>query len=545
MISSNDFSENITAAGDKPADAAQDAHTSDAFRAESAAHLDFISHLMHYSGSDSGAGQNTGSGAKRTRRRGAIRSKSMFFRLFRYFVCFTITIMIILWLLQILFLQTFYQQMKIHELYNIANKIEDSYGDSNSSLYSMISNLTLRSDIYIQIEYGSQTLYASTTYPGDRMTMFASFYDTGYLKQQLANSDTSSVVVHEKMRDTDNDSDAMVYASVLDTDSSGQDVYLFIFTPLTAVGSTINILAQMLVIVTIISIIFGMAMSFFISRRLSHPINNITKEAENLAKGNYDANFDGTGYTETEELAASLNYAAAELSKADKLQKDLIANVSHDLKTPLTMVKSYAEMIRDISGNNPVKRDKHLQVIVNESDRLNDLVNDLVQLSKMQANVDALVPVRLDLEQIARESLDSFSLHTEKDGFRFDLIVEGDATVEADEKKIRQVFANLIGNAIRYSSDDKYVAVRLTERENTVLCEVIDHGQGIAAEDQDSVWDRYYRSSSNHSRTQQGTGLGLSIVKQIFVLHHAEFGVHSSEHEGSDFWFELRKKFDK
>ncbi len=473
------------------------------------------------------------------RARGA-RSKSMFFRLFTYFACFTIFIMLILWLLQILFLQSFYQQMKIHQLYRIASTIENSYGDT--TLYKNITHATQRSDIFIEIEYMTNRIYATSTYQSDPMSHLAeSNTNKDYLKTRLSKSSGKAVVVHEKL-DNGMEGEAMVYASILATDEQGENVYLFIYSPLQAVGSTIDILAEMLIIVTMISILFGVAMAFFISRRLSRPINRITYEADKLADGDYKTNFNGNGYSETEELAATLNYAAKELSKSDKLRKDLIANVSHDLKTPLTMVKSYAEMIRDISGENAEKRNKHLQVIINESDRLNDLVNDLTQLSKMQANVDVLNLTVIDLEQIAQESIDSFSLHIEQNGFEFKLSVEGDVSVHADEKKIRQVFANLIGNAIRYSSEDKLIQIRLTERENTVLCEIEDHGQGIAENEQEAIWDRYYRSSRNHSRTSKGTGLGLAIVKQIFILHKAKYGIYSKENEGSTFWFELNKQ---
>ena len=121
-----------------------------------------------------------------------------------------------------------------------------------------------------------------------------------------------------------------------------------------------------------------------------------------------------------------------------------------------------------------------------------------------------------------------------------------DFVVEADPKKIRQVFANLIGNAIRYSSDDKYVQVKITDLgADGVRCEVIDHGQGIPAGDLQSVWDRYYQSSQNHSRNQKGSGLGLSIVKQICILHGARYGVESIEGTGSHFWFELKRSLDR
>ncbi|MGP1441951.1 MAG: sensor histidine kinase [Anaerovoracaceae bacterium] len=472
------------------------------------------------------------------RKRGE-RSKSMFYRIFTYFTCFTIIIMLILWLLQILFLQTFYQQVKIHQLYDIASTIEKGYGDK--TLYEKITHATQRSDLFIEIEYLDNRIYATSNYQSNPVSHLAeSSINKDYLKARLKKSNGEAVVVHEKI-DSGKSDDAMVYASVLDIDENGENVYLFIYSPLQAVGSTLDILAEMLIIVTFISILFGVAMAFFISRRLARPINRITCEAEKLAKGDYETNFNGNGYAETEELAATLNYASDELSKADKLHKDLIANVSHDLKTPLTMVKSYAEMIRDISGENQDKRNKHLNVIINESDRLNDLVNDLTQLSKMQANVDSLDIKLVDLQQLARESIDSFSFDAEQNGFKFDLTVEGAVKVYADDKKLRQVFANLIGNAVRYSGEDKRIQIRLTEREASVLCEIEDHGQGVAEDEQDAIWDRYYKSSRNHSRNLNGTGLGLSIVKQIFILHNAKFGVFSKEQQGSTFWFELPK----
>ena len=454
-------------------------------------------------------------------------------------------------------MQTFYQGMKRHELESIASTIEDGYG--TDSLFDTIINLTARSDIYVQIQLGNTVLFeTSHSNPGDKMSTFAQKYDNQLLKEELVNNHLSHTI--KKLVSNKNGADsseAMIYASILDSDSNNNssnadipdvigtsldtNTYLFIYSPLSAVQTTIDILARMLIIVTVISILFGLIMSIIISRRLSRPLHNITVSAAHLAKGDYSVTFDGSGYAETEELADTLNYASEELSKSDKLQKDLVANVSHDLKTPLTMVKSYAEMIRDLSGNNPEKRNKHLQVIINEADRLNVLVNDLTILSKMQANVEALDIKDIDLAYLARESAESFLLHAEKDGFTFDISADGDTCVMADEKKIRQVFSNLIGNAIRYSGDNRKIEINILDLGDAVRCEVTDHGQGIAAEDLESIWDRYYQSSSNHSRTSKGSGLGLSIVKQIFLLHNAKYGVSSTENEGSSFWFELKK----
>ncbi len=470
-----------------------------------------------------------------------ISSKPMAYRMGKYFVVFIIFMMMLLWLLQILFLQTFYQQMKIHELKSTASQIQRFYGEE--SLYDIIISLTIKSDMYIQIDDNNEILYASTSAnPGDRMNAFASKYDSQVLKEKLNRNGGEPLLIMKEMYPGGRENNkAMIYASVLEKNPDGNCTYLFIYSPLSAVGSTIRILGMMLIIVTLISILFGMLMSIILARRLSRPLYNITASAEVLAEGNYSVRFDGSGYQETEELASTLNYAAEELSKSDKLQKDLIANVTHDLKTPLTMVKSYAEMIRDISGDNPEKRDKHLQVIINEADRLDSLVNDLTTLSKMQANVDALELSVIDIAAIARESLDSFAIHRDQDGFTFEYQGPEKAFIRADEKKIRQVFANLIGNAVRYSSEEKYLCIRVEDLASVIHCEVIDHGQGIDTADQNAIWDRYYRSSKNQSRTASGTGLGLSIVKQIFILHEADYGVRSTLGEGSCFWFDLKK----
>ena len=337
-----------------------------------------------------------------------VKSKTIYYRIFTYFAAFSVVILITLWLLQIFFLQTFYQWMKSSELYSLADTIEEGVG--NESLYDTISHLTVKSDMYIEIERGdSGVIYGTAqSLPSERMAQFAQRYNTSALKAKLLTEDVDHVVTKQTINP--GNTETMIYASILGTDSeTGELIYLFIFSPLTPVGTTISILAKMLVIVTILSIFIGLVMSIVISRRLAQPLYSITDSAAQLAKGHYDIKFEGAGYAETEDLADTLNYAAAELSKSDKLQKDLVANVSHDLKTPLTMVKSYAEMIRDLSGDNPEKRNRHLQVIINEADRLNMLVNDLTSLSKMQAGVDEVLDRKFEKGSLTYQKFDSIA----------------------------------------------------------------------------------------------------------------------------------------
>jgi signal transduction histidine kinase len=280
--------------------------------------------------------------------------------------------------------------------------------------------------------------------------------------------------------------------------------------------------------------------SFLISRRISRPLEDITKSAEKLGEGEYGIVFDGGHYSEISKLADTLTYTSLELAKSDNLQKDVIANVSHDLRTPLTMITSYAEMIHDLSGNDPKKRNAHLQVIIDEAERLNKLVTDFLEISRMQSGVQEITLTLFSLKDLIENTLQSYAGFVEKEGFKLVFISSGKGMIRADAERIKQVINNLVTNAFKYNGRDRTVEVKMFDEEGYVRCEVSDHGIGIPKKDLKYIWERYYRASTNYKRTNS-TGLGLSIVKQILLLHGANFGVDSALKKGSTFWFEIRK----
>ena len=203
------------------------------------------------------------------------------------------------------------------------------------------------------------------------------------------------------------------------------------------------------------------------------------------------------------------------------------------------MIKSYAEMINDISGDNPEKRDEHLAVIIAEADRLNKLVSDMLSASRLQSNSAELNMTKFDIVKAATEVEETFEVLNQQEGYNISFNKCKTAYVYGDYDKLKQVMANLISNAIKYCGKDKYVRIELKKVGRNVRFDVIDHGDGIAAEEISHVWERYYRTSANRNRNIEGTGLGLSIVKGILSLHNANYGVESEEGKGSDFWFEL------
>ena len=314
--------------------------------------------------------------------------------------------------------------------------------------------------------------------------------------------------------------------------------FLLINSALAPVGSTVVIIKRQLMIITVVLVLFAFIISLFLSRRIARPIVNITKSAEKLAGGDFKTKFDGRGYLEAKKLADTLTYAEKELSKVGMMQRDLIANVSHDLRTPLTMLKAYAEMIRDLSGDNPEKRNKHLEVIINETDRLALLVNDILDLSKLESGRLKLNPTEFEIRGKLSEIIDRFKGISEKMGYKINYTPDEAMIVRCDAVKIEQVIYNLINNAVNYTGEDKQVFVRQLNTPDGVVIEVEDTGDGIEEEKIKLIFDKYYRSE-NHKREVVGTGLGLSIVKAVLKLHNYDYGVRSTLGKGSTFWFRI------
>jgi signal transduction histidine kinase len=227
------------------------------------------------------------------------------------------------------------------------------------------------------------------------------------------------------------------------------------------------------------------------------------------------------------------------MEKTDFYQKEIIANVSHDLKTPLTMIRSYAEKIIDISGDNKEKRNADLQIIISETERLNRLVSDMLSVSNLQSNNVELHMETFDLVEAAEDVYESFSILQDSEDFEIQFHPCRPTYVVGDRSRLMQVMTNFVSNAVKYSGDNKYVDIRLVKASRKITFHCIDHGMGIPSDEINHVWDKYYRTSANHKRGIEGTGLGLSIVKGILNLHNAKYGVESEEGKGSDFWFEM------
>lgn len=336
----------------------------------------------------------------------------------------------------------------------------------------------------------------------------------------------------------DNEEGDMSYGASVQAGSGMR--YLYLTVPARAIDYYAENFGWMSLVTGAFSLVLAFIASGFVALLITKPVTEVTERAKELARGNYSLNFRKNYFcTEMTELSEALEGARSEISKADDVQKELIANVSHDFKTPLTMIKAYASMIREISGEDKQKRDSHAQVIIDESDRLAALVGDLLDLSRLRAGLSESVSSVFNLSEEVYRVAGRFDYLAETDGYQLEVLVEEDIYTLACRERIEQVLYNLIGNAVNYTGEDKRVRVKLYRKEEGARFEVIDSGKGIPPEEVNTIWDRYYRSSGTHKRPVKGTGLGLSIVKSILLAQGCPFGVISEVGKGSCFWVEF------
>lgn len=454
----------------------------------------------------------------------SIRIKTMF-----YLILFSVFIILLLWETQVLFSKYMYEKYQIEDTKKIAEEIHRTDIDD---LHNHLTNVVYNNAVCIEYvdDFGRSMLYnvASTG-----CLLGRTDEDLIKYKKQLYDEDEDIYAI--KLVNKDYDSSALLYGIRVD---SG---YVFLYTMLSSVNKNYHIISNQLLYIMVVIIILAIAISLFLAKVLSEPIVAITEKSKQLANGNYDVEFEHHGIKEIDELADTLNYLESEVSKTDQYRRDLMANVSHDLKTPLTMIKAYAEMVRDITYKDKDKREANLNVIIEETDRLNVLVGDILSLSKLQNNTDTLELEVFDLHEEILGILKRYEYLIETEGYTINVNMPDEILIKADRNKINQVIYNLVNNAINYTGDDKTVTINIVEDKKEFLIEIKDSGKGIDKDKIEHIWDRYYKNEKNHKRNVVGTGLGLSIVKNILEIHDFTYGVRSIKNKGTTFYFKIKK----
>ena len=313
---------------------------------------------------------------------------------------------------------------------------------------------------------------------------------------------------------------------------------IIVSTGMAQITTAAEVLRSILWPVALILLVLDLLFAMLFSRWFTRPVQQLSSGAKEIAAGNYDIQLSVVHHDEIGQLAEDFNHMAAEVKRSAQLEKDILANVSHDLRTPLTLIKGYAETVRDLTGTDAEKRTEQCNIIVDETDRLSTLVNSVMELSKVQSGAEKPNLIDFDMGELCFEVAGRYDALCDQNHWHLELQADEAAPVRADPAMMERVLHNLLGNAFHHIGADGQVMLRVLPRPDGCRVEIEDHGPGIPPEDLPYIFDRYYRARQDSGKV--GTGLGLSITKAILQQHGFAFGVNSAVGQGSTFWFVMR-----
>ena len=299
-----------------------------------------------------------------------------------------------------------------------------------------------------------------------------------------------------------------------------------------------NLLKISYITFLILFLLSGIILLFF-TEVVYKPLRKITTATEQYASGNMHYELQLESDDEMGYLAAILSYMANEISQSEDNQKKLVANVSHDFRSPLTSIKGFLEAMQD--GTIPTELyPKYIGIVLNETDRLIKLTNSLLTLNNLNTKGMILEKTDFDINQVIRNTVTAFEPACIEKKIAVELVLTNDImTVNADMGKIQQVLYNLLDNAIKFSSINSMIKIETYEKHNKIFVSVKDHGIGIPKENLKQIWSRFYKTDLSRGKDKKGTGLGLSITKEIIQSHNEHINVISTEGVGTEFVFSL------
>lgn len=471
-------------------------------------------------------------------------------RIMLYLVLFVAFVIGTMWLFQIVWLDDFYRYYKTNQVSAAAGAVLDNL--DNSEVKVLADQLAKQNDVCILVLDSKYRTVLSSEDTQFCLIHRMNIRDLSWWCERVP-EDGSTLVEQFNVQLFKNDSynarrfvgmvppmeedrhQSLLYARRITLPQGGTG-YLLLNTIITPLDATVTTLRSQLMLITAVVLLGALGLAAMISHNVSRPIIETNAAAKALSHGEYVPPQHGGNYQEIAELNDTLSRAADDLSQVERLQHELIANISHDLRTPLTMIGGYAEVMRDLPGENTPE---NMQIIIDETARLSSLVGEVLDFSRLQSGSLPMTIAPFDLTAALEGIVQRIDKLVESDGYRVSFCPAEHFTVSADEGRIGQVAYNLIGNALTYTGEDKQVFVTQELREGRVRIAIRDTGKGIPAEELPLIWHRYYRTSDTHKRAIIGSGLGLSIVQGILEQHHAPYGVDSREGYGSTFWFEF------
>ena len=426
------------------------------------------------------------------------------------------------------------------DLYREATAIsEDSLVQSNTSASNLLSlkhylealSEYQTSDIWILNKQGQRVLsteegfsyYDPITIDGFDPTKWGSYYRTGNF-YGFFDEDRLSVL-----------------APITDGSTLTIRGYVAMHYPMSELYYQRELFLSISYILFLLLFLLSLSILLLFRKIVYTPLKKITEGTNEFAAGHLDYQIPISSNDEMGALAASLNYMSDVLNQSGEYQRNFIANISHDFRSPLTSIKGYVEAIAD--GTIPVEmQGRYLEIVSREVERLEKLTSSLLTLNNLEVKSRIMNIRPFDINKVIKNTAASFEGSCRARKILIELILPGEQlSVTADMEQIQQVLYNLLDNAIKFSNDNSTITIETTEKNGKIFVSVKDHGCGIPKEILPKIWERFYKQDSSRGKDRKGTGLGLSIVKEIISSHNQNINVISTEGVGTEFLFTLEK----
>ena len=332
--------------------------------------------------------------------------------------------------------------------------------------------------------------------------------------------------------------------------SDGSDGSVFIITRVNSVISK-TLLIYMFFAIVIILIVTSVVLTQWIYKSVFAPINRLNVAMQNIAEGNFeyiltseDTNEIGELYRNYEDMRLRLKESTEEKIQNERQNRELVSNISHDLKTPITAIKGYVEGIMDGVADTPEKMERYIKTIYNKANDMNRLINELTYYSGIDSNRIPYNFHRINVAEFFQDCVEDVGLDLESKDIELNYsnLVDPDTRIIADPEQLKKVINNIIGNSIKYIDKPKgIINIRILDEVDSIRVEIDDNGKGIAAKDLGSIFERFYRTDASRNSAMGGSGIGLSIVKKIIEDHGGYIWATSKEGEGTCLHFVIRK----
>ena len=362
------------------------------------------------------------------------------------------------------------------------------------------------------------------------------------------------------------------YVLQVATDESTENIYLemwgtldngyrfLIRSSMESIVNSVNISNKFWFFAAGVSVLAGAVLVIYVTNRITKPIRQLTQISERMTNLDFDAKFEVQGDNEVDRLGMHMNQMSNKLERTiselktannelkkdiekkeqiDEMRKEFLANVSHELKTPIALIQGYAEGLKmGINDNDEASREFYCDVIMDEANKMNDMVKKLMSLNELEFGKELVQLERFDISEMIYNYLQSMELLFEQNQIKVECDIPRPTYVWTDEIRIEEVFRNYLTNAMNHAEDDKIIRVTMEKKEESIRISVFNTGKNIPEENIMHIWDKFYKVDKARTREYGGSGVGLSIVKAVMESINQEYGVVNEEN-GVTFWFEV------